>query len=633
MGESGRGKPVIDVYARLSHAVNGETIKVDDQVEMCEETLARRGARRGELFKDNSLSAWRPKVVRPQWEALMARLEAGASDGVIVYDLTRFSRKPREGERLVDLADRGLRVWALSGEYDLGTADGRKHFRDAMNAAAYESDKISERVKRGKLRRARKGRVHGGGRTFGLPGNAARPKGWEPGDPREAVGAEQVEAERAVVRECYARLLAGEPLSGLVDDLNARGVRTATGRRWRRNSLRGMLARAALAGLVVHRGQVIGALAGVEPVVAREEWERVCALFDARRRGRPPGRVHWLSGLMRCGQCGGTVGGAPRYHLPPYPDGSPKREYRCRRTADKPGCGLVHIDALAAETAVAEAVKTRLGDPRSAARIAKRLAGAREQRGKIEAEMRMLNESADELAGKTAQWGVERVDKAMAPILRRLDKLHGALAALEEPEDARAATADAAAAWDEAAARGDLDTLRAMTRRAFPRLTLRAGARWGDHSAARFDWDGAGGAPPLPPDPREVLWDALRAAWKDGATGKELIEATGMSTTWVYKRLQEHVRAGRITKTSPAGAWRITNPGEQAPPSSPREVREVLWEALRAAGPDGLACQELAEATGRSTSWVYRRLQEQVRAGRVAPTSPPGRWRATGPAG
>lgn len=96
--------------------------------------------------------------------------------------------------------------------------------------------------------------------------------------------------------------------------------------------------------------------------------------------------------------------------------------------------------------------------------------------------MRMLNESADELAGKTAQWGVERVDKAMAPILRRLESLHGALAELEEPEDPHAAAVDAAAAWDDAAARGDLDTLRAMTRRAFPRLTMRAGSRYGDHS-------------------------------------------------------------------------------------------------------------------------------------------------------
>src|SRR6266508_2898827 len=132
MGSDVAGRrPVLDVYARLSRAYNGETIQVDDQVEVCLEELAERDADAGEVFKDNSLSAWKPNVVRKDWEALMARLESGASDGVIVYDLTRFSRKIREGERLVELAAKGIRVWSLSGEYDLTTADGRRHFREA----------------------------------------------------------------------------------------------------------------------------------------------------------------------------------------------------------------------------------------------------------------------------------------------------------------------------------------------------------------------------------------------------------------------------------------------------------------------------------------------------------------------
>src|ERR1700754_4912123 len=112
-GELGRRVPVVDVYVRLSKAADGETVKVDDQVELCTEKILDRGGQVGEVFKDNSLSAWNPKVVRPQWDALMARLEAGLSDGVMVYDLTRFSRKILEGERLVELAADGVRVWAL----------------------------------------------------------------------------------------------------------------------------------------------------------------------------------------------------------------------------------------------------------------------------------------------------------------------------------------------------------------------------------------------------------------------------------------------------------------------------------------------------------------------------------------
>jgi site-specific DNA recombinase len=427
------------------------------------------------VHRDNSLSAWSPKVVRPQWEALMRRLESGACDGVIVYDLTRFSRKVLEGERLVDLAAGGVRVWSLSGEYDLTTADGRRHFREAMVAAAGESDKTSERTRRGKLRRARRGKGNGGPRSYAMPGFVAAPDGWEPGDPRERVPDEQVAAEREIVRECYRRLFAGEPLSELVADLNRRGVPTATGGRWARNAMRRTLCRAPLAGLTTYRG---------------EEWERMCALFEARRAGRPAGRVHVLSGLMLCGVCGRPMLALPRVSEPPYPDGSVRREYRCRRTVDYDGCGRNHIDARAAEQAVGVAVKARLGDPRRAEQLAKRLVATQARRAKIEAEIGRWEDQADALAAKTVTWGVERVDRSMGPILKRLTELREQLTTLDDGADAGAAAEDAAREWDAAEAAADFATMRAMVRRAFPRLTVLARRGPGDHSPDRLDWDG-----------------------------------------------------------------------------------------------------------------------------------------------
>lgn len=491
-GQGGR-QPVIDIYARLSQAVNGETIQVDDQVEMGLEALERRGATLGRTFRDPSKSAWNPRVVRPEWDALMRRLEAGESDGVWVYDLTRFSRKILEGERLVELAARGLRVWSQSGEYDLATADGRAHFREAMVAAARESDKISERVKRGNLRRARRGRHHGAKRAFGLPGWAPVGEDWVQGDPRERVPDEQVDAERVVIRECYDRLFAGESLAQLVAALNAKSSVTTFGNPWTRGTLRRVLCRASLAGLVEYRGEILGELAGVSPIVSRDEWERMRALFEARRRGRPPGLgAYVLSGLMRCSRCGSALYGAQRKNLVPYEDGSVRREYLCRRSTNdnQASCGRNLIDARIAEQAVAEAVKQRLGDPRRADRIAKRLAAARGDRARIEAELATLKDSADGLAEKVAEWGLERVTLSMTPILRRQQELHDKLARLEEAEGSDAAAAEAVAAWDEATKRGDTAALRAMIKRAFPRLALRPQEKWGDHSPTRLDWDG-----------------------------------------------------------------------------------------------------------------------------------------------
>jgi len=481
---------LIDVYARISRAANGQTIKTDYQVEVCTEELAARGARVGQVFIDPSLSAWKRDVVRPDWDKLMARLESGAANGVIFYDVTRFSRKVLEGERLVEAAERGIRVWSLTGEFNLATADGRRHFREAMVAAAGESDKMAERIAHGKVRRARKGRTSGGPRSFGMPGLVSRPEGWEPGDPRELVPDEQMAAERAVITECYERILGGEPLPKVVRDLNWRGITTVNGKRWRQEALRKSLTRPVLAGLVTLNGQVVSRLVGVDPAVDEADWERLCAILAARPRGRPQGQVHRLTGLMACSTCGYTLHGTPRAYLPPYPDGSARREYRCRKDASHFGCGHNVIDAVAAETIVAEAVKARLGDPRRADRIAARLAQVREQRTSKLAEISALVESADNLALKTATWGVDRVDKAMKPILARLEQLRRELAALEGPEDADVAASEAAAEWDKAEAVGDTAAMRAMIRRAFPNLVLHPAARRGDRSPQRFAWDG-----------------------------------------------------------------------------------------------------------------------------------------------
>jgi hypothetical protein len=363
-----------------------------------------------------------------------------------------------------------------------------------MVAAAGESDKIAERVAHGKVRRARKGRTSGGARSFGMPGLAAKPAGWEAGDPREMVPDEQVEAERAVIAECYERILGGEPLVVVVRDLNGRGITTVNAKRWTRDGLRKSLTRPVLAGLVTLRGEVVSRLAGTEPVVQMEDWERLCGVLDGRPRGRPAGAAHQLTGLMACQTCGHTLHGVARRQVTPYPDGSQRREYRCRKDASHFGCGHNVIDAVAAEAIVAEAVKARLGDTRRAARIAARLTRVREQRAPLEAELAGLEASVDNVATKIVTWGEDRVDKAMKPILKRISDIKAELATLEEPEDPHAAAADAAQAWDTAQARDDTAALRAMIRRAFPRLVLKPGARYGDRSPQRFLWDG-----PRPP--------------------------------------------------------------------------------------------------------------------------------------
>ena len=80
------------------------------------------------------------------------------------------------------------------------------------------------------------------------------------------------------------RILGGETLPSVVRDLDQRGLGTVTGKRWTRNGLRQMLDRPAMAGLLTHNGKVVGRLAGAEPIIKAEEWERLSAILAGRPR-------------------------------------------------------------------------------------------------------------------------------------------------------------------------------------------------------------------------------------------------------------------------------------------------------------------------------------------------------------
>ena len=64
--------------------------------------------------------------------------------------------------------------------------------------------------------------------------------------------------------------------------------------------------------------------------------------------------------------------------------------------------------------------------------------------------------------------------------------------------------------------------------------------------------------------PDAHLWAALCAAGDDGAGIDELLRASGMSRPTLYRRLAEHLRAGRVVQVS-RGRWRARLAGEPGP--------------------------------------------------------------------
>ena len=126
-----------DIYARVSRIARKNNKKKNEpstggQVAICRLRLADLDLPEGKVLTDPGRSAWDPTVKRPAWDELMDRLERGVSGGFIVFDLERFTRQPKDGERMIELAVRDL------GVLDRVTADG--HLPCVGTVSAWGSD-------------------------------------------------------------------------------------------------------------------------------------------------------------------------------------------------------------------------------------------------------------------------------------------------------------------------------------------------------------------------------------------------------------------------------------------------------------------------------------------------------------
>lgn len=506
------GRPVIiiDPYLRISRATDGEGgfRSVADQELDWYDALAELPCcyQTGEVFQDPAISAWDPKKIRPDFMEAMRRLHARESDGMWVYDLTRFSRKPIEGEQLLAMAAQGARIISGTRSYDLTKADDRRDFRSYMVAAAAESDKISERTRRGKkLKATRRGQSNRSSRRgFGAPGWLPPPPDWQPGEPRvlTAVPDDQVEDEREALRHVIRNVLAGRSLGAQVRWLDEQGFLTTLGRRWTVVALRKTIERARIAGLVEHKGEVVeGYVLPEGGIVSQQEYHALTAFLSTRTRGRQV-RQYLLTNLFRCGECGFLLRMRPKAELYDFgPDdpwtGQRRGRYICQIVPNVGGCGRNGIDRMYADEVVKKAVLVWLTDKRHRETLAQQYAASQAEAADIEAQIEAATQLQAAMAARVGQGmtltafdSFLRNNTARVGGLRRQLK---ELEAVEEPPDMRAGVEESWESWD-------LDERRRVVRQAFPSLTLirqvvseRVGGQRRLHYARtpdRFDWDG-----------------------------------------------------------------------------------------------------------------------------------------------
>ncbi|MDI1437471.1 recombinase family protein [Polyangium sorediatum] len=283
------------------------------------------------LFVDDAVSRAEFKK-RPGLIALLNAAKAGEFDAVVVRDESQLGGDTfRSGLVIQDILESGVRLfyYYTGEEVTLDGAVDKFMIAARSFAAELEREKTSQRTHEHLLTKARRGLVVGG-RVYGYD-NAEVLNGEQ----RVRVEYKINEEQAAIVRELFKRYADGEGLRSIVKDLNARRIpppragKRGTGS-WATSAVWSMLRRERYRGILVWNTREKTYKGGTKVRIARDpsEWIRAEApqlrivddeawfAVQARaqtqehresRRGAGRPARHLLSGLARCGQCGGPM--------------------------------------------------------------------------------------------------------------------------------------------------------------------------------------------------------------------------------------------------------------------------------------------------------------------------------------
>lgn len=373
------------IYTRISQDKRGLGAGSERQLDECRAMCESRGWTVAAEFDDPSISASKGKV-RPAFEALLA----SEPERIVVYDVDRLLRSPKELERLIDL---GFTVHAVTQSnigLDLESVNGRTMARIAVAMASQEGDHKAERVMLEAEQRAAAGRPKWGRRPFGY-------------NPDQSIR----EGEATHVRQAYADLLKGASISAISRGWNADTLTTTGGKPWSPVMVSEFLRSPRNAGILVFRGDEIGpgTWDGIISETTFRAAQRVFAKPE-RKTGGSGKRKYLLSGVATCAKCGGAVtGGTKGVGTEPH--------YRCSK--DHFRVPVDYIDGL-----LFRYLPMVLQDKRARAHWRHKVAAQGDQGGDLSIEREKLQGRLTDLAADYATGLLDR-----AQLLSGTDQIRG----------------------------------------------------------------------------------------------------------------------------------------------------------------------------------------------------------------
>jgi DNA invertase Pin-like site-specific DNA recombinase len=421
------------IYTRKSVArgLDQAFNSLDAQRETCEQYVGAQASAGWEVlperYDDGGYTG--KNTDRPGFQRLMADVDAGKLDIVVVYKIDRLSRSLLDFAQIMARFDRaGVAFVSVTQHFNTADAIGRLTLNLLMSFAEFEREQISERTRDKIAATKRRGQWTGGPAPFG----------YRLVDKKLVVDEERA----AIVRELFVLYTEQRSTRLVAEQLNAR---RAGDREWSKVSVLNTLRNPVYAGVIVHGNE--RHLGRHERIVETALFERVGEMLDAaagRPRSAPRNSQYLLTGLLRCGSCGGAMTSASTYRR-----GREYRYYRCT-TRDKKGRSACSARPLAGgaieafvvdrirESAQAEGFAEEV-QAQLASRIETRRAALQAERAELPKRVGRLSTNSHVLLEKLMEASAgERaaIEERLAAVRDELDRTEHRLHEVEHAVDA-----------------------------------------------------------------------------------------------------------------------------------------------------------------------------------------------------
>lgn len=327
---------------------------------------------------------------RPAVKRLMADIEAGKVDCVVVYKVDRLSRSLLDFARMMETFERRhVSFVSVTQQFNTASSMGRLVLNVLLSFAQFEREIISERTRDKIAAARRKGKWAGGHPILGYD---VDPRGF-----RLVVNEDEAVRVRRIF-ELYLEHQALVPTVRAIDQLGwfnkrwtTRKAKSRGGKPFDKCSLFKLLTNVVYLGKVRYKTEVHK---GEHPAIVDEEvWRRVQQLLS--RNGRTGGAAvrnkygALLKGLLHCTPCGCSMG-----HAYTSKNGTTHYRYYVCLNAQKRGwdtCPSKSVPAGEIERLVIEQIKTIGRDPTLVAATLKQAAKhAKEAIARLEGEQAAL---------------------------------------------------------------------------------------------------------------------------------------------------------------------------------------------------------------------------------------------------